>query len=223
MSASIAEVLAELRELIGTLDEAAGLASRAQVDAREAYGAYREAGTGSRRPDIVRAQVDARTAAEKAGKTARLLAEAASAFAEYVDVIAPGTVPPRHSAPEAMPSGEGLVEDASHARTPLHRYLAKAGVDADDTQEGIASTATNLAAGVGAAKRVLRDQHGPFGSTTTTPRTPTENPESTPGTTVGEATSAVFFSVLAAAVAAKAVKAHLSKRHEQEHDVEHEK
>jgi hypothetical protein len=222
MSDLISEVLAELRELIGTVDEAAMLALRAQADAQEAYSAYREAGTGSKRPDIARAQVDSRTAAEKAGKTARLLAEAASAFADYVNVIACGTVPPRHSAPDAAPTGEGLAAVAPSLRSRLQRYLAKAGVDADDSQEGLATTATSLAAGATSAKRVLRDQHGPFGTTTTTPRTPTEDTESKPGTKVGEATSALYFSVLAAAVAAKAVKTHLDKRHDKERDVDHE-
>lgn len=57
MSGLIGEVLAELRELIGVIDAAAVRASRAQVDAQEAFEAYREAGTGSKRPGIVKAQV----------------------------------------------------------------------------------------------------------------------------------------------------------------------
>lgn len=50
MSDLISEVLAELRELIGVVDSAATLALRAQIDAQEAFAAYREASDGSKRP-----------------------------------------------------------------------------------------------------------------------------------------------------------------------------
>lgn len=150
---------------------------------------------------------------------ARLLAEAASAFVDYLNVIAPGTAPIRYSAPEATPSGERLVEDATSRRSRLARYLVKAGSDADDTQEGLATTASNVAAGATSATHFLRDQHGPFGTTTTTPRAPTEGSNAKPAGAVGDATSAVFFSVLASIVAVKAAKSHLDKRHDKEPDV----
>ena len=135
-------------------------------------------------------------------------------------MIAPGTVPARHSAPEASPEGERLATDAPSRRSRLDRYLTKAGVDADDTQEGLATTATNLGAGATDAKHVLRDQHRPSGTITTTSHAPTEDADVRPGTKIGDATSAVFFSVLAAAVAVKAVKTHLDKRHDKEPDVD---
>jgi hypothetical protein len=85
---------------------------RAQERAEEAYVAYREAGTGSSHPQIRKTVADARTAGEKAGEIARLLAEAANAYADHVNIIAPGTVPARSSASGAMSSGEEILSQA---------------------------------------------------------------------------------------------------------------
>lgn len=148
MTDALGEVLAHLRQLIGVADEAAVLAQRAQADAQEAQDAYVEAGIGSSRPDIRKANADARTAAEKAGKTARLLAEAASAFTDYINIIVPGTVSARHSAPEAMPTGERLAEEAGDLGSEFEAFVAGMGVDADGKQEAVATTATNIGKGV---------------------------------------------------------------------------
>jgi hypothetical protein len=222
MSDPLGEVLAEFRELIGVIDQASVLAQRAQADAQEAHGAYREAGTGSKRPDITRAQVDARTAAEKAGKTARLLAEAANAFADYVNIIAPGTAPARYSDPEATPSGESLAAETSSRRSRLESLLAAMSVDADDKQEAVTTVTADLASGARIAFRDISHAHGPRGAVTATPPREGDPSDAMPGTAVGEFASAVMFSALAVAVATKGVRDRLSHRHEEEQEVDHQ-
>ncbi|MEN3608240.1 hypothetical protein AAH979_01705 [Plantactinospora sp. ZYX-F-223] len=106
---SIGDVVAGFRTVIGIIDEAAVTAKRAAENARQAQAEYTEASHGTDDRSMRKAVVDTRTAAEKAGKTARLLSEAAEHFTTYVNIIAPGTVPPRSSAPEATPGGDKLA------------------------------------------------------------------------------------------------------------------
>jgi hypothetical protein len=145
MSSTIQEVLQQLRAVIGELDQAAVTASAAQEDARRAYSFFDEAATGSAHPQMNIARQEANIAAAKAGKVARLLAEAATAFADYVNQVAPGAVPSRASAPEALPSGEQLSEPS--ARGPLMKRLAgklAATPNADDGLEGISTIGNNV-------------------------------------------------------------------------------
>lgn len=216
MSSLLAEVMAEMLELISSIDEASILAKRAQADAEEAQAAYHEAGTGTQHPAIKKSEVNARTAAEKAGKTARLLGEAANAFTDYLNVIAPGIVPVRQSTPGAMPTGKDLADEASSQESRLDRFLGEIGDTADDDQEGIATTATNVAGGIQAALRIVFGEHGPHGAVTVTGETNLPDADSKPGTTVGEATSAVLYSALAVAAVVRSISYRLSKRHEDE-------
>lgn len=84
--------------------------------------------------------VDSRTAAQKAGKTARLLAEAGNAFTEYINTIAPGTVPAGYSVPETMPDGEALLTEAAErgrrADVAWRKQVQKAG-DGKDSLENL--------------------------------------------------------------------------------------
>lgn len=104
----MSEVVAQLRELITEIDKTAVMAMSAQEKAREACGSYQEAATGTDHPEMRSAVADARTAGEKAGKVARLLAEAANAFSDYLNEIAPGSAPSRRHAADVMPTGEDL-------------------------------------------------------------------------------------------------------------------
>ncbi len=117
-SSPMEEVIAQFRKLLGVIDETAVNAKRAQEDAERARSAYVEASRGTSDQLMGKAVVNSRTAAEKAGKTARLLSEAADHFATYINIIAPGTVPPRMSAPEATPSGEQVAEEATQSLNP---------------------------------------------------------------------------------------------------------
>jgi hypothetical protein len=92
---SIAQIVSHFRELVGIIDQAVIAATRAQEDAHQAQIAYTEATRGSSNREARQAVVQSRTAVEKAGKTARLLAEASNHFTSYINIIAPGTVPDR--------------------------------------------------------------------------------------------------------------------------------
>src|SRR5262245_25307636 len=105
MTSVLQEVLAELRELLTAIDAAAVEAKHAQSDAIEAAGNYQQAAKGTDHPDMDQAIVNTQAAANKAFTTAELLAKAANAFADYINTIAPGTVPARYSAPDATPDG----------------------------------------------------------------------------------------------------------------------
>jgi hypothetical protein len=110
MSGTLAEVLQQLQEVVGRLDKAAVSAKGAEVDAQRASTLFGKAATGSTYPSGYIARQEAHTAADKAGKVGRLLSEAATAFAEYVSHIAPGTGVARVSASNSMPSGKQLLE-----------------------------------------------------------------------------------------------------------------
>jgi hypothetical protein len=101
--------------------------------------------------------------------------------------------------------------------------FARIGETASDDQEALATTAANMTAGVQAAIRDIRDDHGPHGTITVTGEGHLPEPESRPGTQVGEATTAVLYSAIAVAAIVKSIRSHLSKRHEEEHEVEPEK
>jgi hypothetical protein len=112
MTSALAEILAEIRDLVDNIDAAAVTALRAQERARRASAAYGQAATGTDHPQMKSALANARMAGEKAGKTARLLAEAANAYTEYANTISPGAFPVRQTSATALPSGEELVVQA---------------------------------------------------------------------------------------------------------------
>jgi hypothetical protein len=145
MSSTLQEVIQQLNEIIAELDQAAVTASAAQADARRAFVFFDEAATGSADPYMNIARQEANIAAAKAGKVARFLAEAATAFGDYANTIAPGSAASRGSASRALPSGEHLGKP--RARGPLMRRLAAkltTTPNADDGLEGISTIANNI-------------------------------------------------------------------------------
>jgi hypothetical protein len=114
---SIAQILAHFRDLVESVDQAVINAARAQEDAEQAHRVHVETAGSTSDSQMRHAIVQARTAAEKAGKTSRLLAEAAGHFTNYINIIAPGTVPDRVSAPEATPTGERITSEAGERAT----------------------------------------------------------------------------------------------------------
>jgi hypothetical protein len=214
MSASVADVLAQLRELLGVIDQAAVAALRVQTDARHAQTAYQEVGTGTANTDINQAITLTRAAGEKAGRVAQLLAAAATAYADYINTIAPGTAPTRHSAPEAMPTGEELLAGAGERNSRFDSWLRRTSGRADDVQDGLSETTKNVSDGtkaIGEAVRHRIDPH-PSGQATTTGShheevRPADNPANAP-----QDAGALVVSAVALTVAGKAIKNYWKKR-----------
>jgi hypothetical protein len=118
MTATIGEVVAQMRVVIEQLDSAVITCSRAQRDASQAETRYRDAGGGGGHPRLREAMAESRIAGDKAGKAARLLAEATNHFSTYLNIIAPGSVPDRRPSEAALPSGERINREAE-TRAPL--------------------------------------------------------------------------------------------------------
>jgi hypothetical protein len=143
MTSDMRDVVERLRALIAAIDRAVGATARAQRDAEQAHAALDATAPENRNPKMARAIADIRTAKEKTGKTARLLAEAANAFADYTNVIAPGTLPAQVSNGGADPLGAQIVEDTAARQGSFLERLAK---KADDVQDAV-TEGTKTAAG----------------------------------------------------------------------------
>ena len=135
MTGSVEDLLAGMRSLLVAIDNAAVSATRAQADAQQAQGRYQQAATGTAHPVLVRAVAAARTAAEKAGRTARLLAKSADAYTAYVNKIAPGAAGAMRPVPGAMPDGGELTE--THSREPKWRRLVNKVKETESADDGI--------------------------------------------------------------------------------------
>ncbi|MFC4110331.1 hypothetical protein [Micromonospora zhanjiangensis] len=173
------EVLARLKSAIEQLDTAAITAARSEADARQAETHYREAGGGSDHPAVRGAVSESITAAEKAGKVARLLAETSGHLTAYVNTIVPGAAPTRKATDSAQPTGEELVSDtvSRTSTTPgIESYLNRLTRKADDLKDH-AENATNT---VQTFLQSLRDRHGPSGSQSTGTTVPTAPPVQPP-------------------------------------------
>lgn len=209
MTEPLVEVLGQLRDLLGKIDDAAVRALHAQADAQEAHAAYREAATGTRHPQMTRALVDARTAGEKAGKTARLLAEAGNAFADYISKIAPGTVPERRSVASAMPGGKVLLDESEDRGRRADAFWRKQVKKADDGQDSLENAEKGARAFAGHHKR-LPDAPSATGTSTGTPVVARQDD----GMQVDNPIAAVAMALAATAVAVKAFSNHKKKRRE---------
>jgi hypothetical protein len=83
MSGTVAEVIAQLAQASTGLTSAAATALRAQQDAIEAHQALNKASTGTAAPAVTNATTEWKTAADKAGKVARLFLQAAAHLNAY--------------------------------------------------------------------------------------------------------------------------------------------
>ncbi|MEO3926029.1 hypothetical protein ABGB07_19480 [Micromonosporaceae bacterium B7E4] len=210
---SVGDVVARFRTVLGIIDEAAVGAARAQKEAEQARAAYTEVSQGTADQLMRKAVADSRTAAEKAGKTARLLSEAAEHFSTYVNIIAPGTVPPRSSAPEAIPEGERVVSDAMARRRRATGFLDRAASRADDIKDGATETAKAVEEGTKIALKQIKGDRPPTGSApsstaTTAPSKPT--PAHSPP--AHEAVAALVVTALGAALVGRAGIDYIKKR-----------
>jgi hypothetical protein len=212
MSASLGEVVAQLRAVVTSMDEAVAVAFRAQVDAKQACACYVEAAVGTRHPTIRRAISDSRTGWEKAAKTARLLAEAANALTEYVNIVVSGSVPPGVASPDAMPSGEALLAEAEERESraaKFHRKGTEAIGDQDETMARYEESSRDIVAR-------LKGQHG-SGGTQATVGTPQGKAvfKPAPADTLNPVT-AVILAAAGAGLAARGIAKKIKKSREWE-------
>jgi hypothetical protein len=208
MNASVGQIVQQLHTVITAADQAAVQAARAGTDALIAHTAYTKVGQGSNHPKLHQAVADARTAADKLGKVARLLADAADAFTDYVNAIAPGTAIARKALPTSTVSGEQLLDDterrASRAAAAWRRQITKA----DDGQDSISSTED-------AARNILRGYKkmpDAPGSGTSNTQLPVWKPADRPH--VDNPITAVAMATAAMAVAVRGLWNTMKKRRE---------
>ncbi|WP_327033755.1 hypothetical protein [Micromonospora ureilytica] len=136
---SVGDVVAHLLAIRANLDSAAVTASRAQADAEQALAHLSEVRRGGNNQLLAAAAADAEVARDKAGRYARLLADAARHISAYVNVIAPGAAPIDQSVDAAVPSGERLVTEAE-ARGGKAEILWRRQVQrVDDTEDALKS------------------------------------------------------------------------------------
>lgn len=162
MSASIAEVVARLLKVRDQLAKAGVTALRAETDANEAYSRYEEASRGSAHRDIRAAVTNIQTAAQKSGKVARLLREAETHLAEFINTIAPGSTP---DPPDVMPTGEELVAEAEARESRANRYFRKAVEAAANNEDGAKKAEQVITEAVSLIKGRIRpgDTHASVG------------------------------------------------------------
>ncbi|WP_326550350.1 hypothetical protein [Micromonospora sp. NBC_01813] len=105
---SVGDVIGQLVQILSDLDGAAVEASNAQQTAAEGLKHYKTATTGADSIHAAAMLSEASEAVAKSGKVARLIAEATTEIASYMNHIAPGSVPDRSSGTGGMPTGEIL-------------------------------------------------------------------------------------------------------------------
>jgi hypothetical protein len=136
MSGTVAEVIAQLAQASTGLTSAAATALRAQQDAIEAHQALTKASTGTAAPAVTNATTEWKTAADKAGKVARLFLQAAAHLNAYSNVIAPGSAPTEVAI--TGPTGEELLADTtrrSEARRGAGSFANRLARQTEDLQD----------------------------------------------------------------------------------------
>ncbi|MET8257529.1 hypothetical protein ACFYPG_13715 [Micromonospora sp. NPDC005553] len=137
---SVGEVVAHLVAIRANLDSAAVTASRAQADAEQALAHLAEVRRGGTNQRLADAAADAEVARDKAGRYARLLADAARHISAYVNVIAPGVAPIEPSVDASAPSGERLVTEAEARGSKADILWRRQVQKADDTEDALKSS-----------------------------------------------------------------------------------
>lgn len=169
MSGTVADVIAQLAQASTGLSSAAATALRAQQDAIEAHQALTKASTGTTAPAVTNATAEWKTAADKAGKVARLLLQAAAHLNAYSNVIAPGSAPTEVSI--TGPTGEELLADTtrrSEARQGAGSFFNKMARKAEDVQD----TGKSMVKAGQEAIRIVGGPRGPAGTQTSHTGTP---------------------------------------------------
>ncbi|MFF0234323.1 hypothetical protein [Micromonospora sp. NPDC005254] len=172
MSSLLAQVVAQLKSTIERLDAVALQADRAAADVAEGSARYADVGRGTDHPKLRAAVSQSRAGADKAHRLARLSSDAARNIADFLNAIAPGSVPQSTAAATGPPSGEDLLAD--NDRRDLARAKARGWVNrslrkADDLQEHAANATDKTQKLI----KVLTNPKGPSGTQSTVTGTPT--------------------------------------------------
>lgn len=217
MSGSAGEVVALLRQAIEHLDRAAATAMRAQADADQAHARYAEAARGTNHSRIRQATDESRTASEKAGKVARLLAEAATHLANYSNLIDPGSGPVRLASDQAKPSGEELVQEAERRARRADAAWRKQVRQAGDTED----TLKNAESGGRAVFNHFKRQPKPPGGTSAGTTAPLPEP-ALERPNLDHPVTAVVMAAGALAVATKSIWNHFRNRQPRKRNDDHQ-
>ncbi|TDB69700.1 MULTISPECIES: hypothetical protein [unclassified Micromonospora] len=209
----VGEAVAQLLAIRERLDEAAVTALRAQAEAEQAFAHVAEVRGGSSDQPLKAAVADIEVARDKAGRYARLLADAARHISAYVNVLAPGAAPSEVPAENAAPSGERLVTEAEargrRADIAWRRQVQKA----DDTEDSLKNAETSAKEVFKFLKQQHRDQGG-----TATGTTPQQHAPAQERPQVDNPVTAAVMAAGALAVVAKAVWNHGRDRRARKRD-----
>ena len=213
MTGPLDQVIAQLTAAIEKLDTAAITAVRAQADAQQAHTHYTDAGRGSNHPAIQAAQTESTTAAAKAGKVARLLAETSTHLTAYGNTIAPGTIQAGRSAETATPTGEQLVSEAERRGRRADIAWRKQAKNAEGIEGNLQKAEDGAKDVIGFIKHKL----APTGATSTgtvagPPPPPPDRPQ------IDHPVTAVVMAAGALALVARSVWNHGKTRQARKHD-----
>jgi hypothetical protein len=212
MTASVADIVAQLLQVRERLAAAAVTTMRAQADAEHAHGRYSEAGSGTEHPQIREAITDIRTASDKAARAARLLNEARSHLTKYLNKIAPGSANDSDVSDAEMPSGERLLSEAERRGRKADIIWRKQVKKAEDTE----STLKQVEDGGKAVFSYFRQQQNP--GTTSAGTSPPKPPPPQDRPQVDNPITAAIMATGAVAVAAKAAWNHIRKQRERKRE-----
>jgi hypothetical protein len=212
MSGPLDVVIARLKAAIEKLDTATITATRAQADAQQAHTHYADAGRGSTHPAIEGAKMESTTAAEKAGKVGRLLAETSTHLTAYVNTIAPGSISTGQSG-AAMPSGEQLVSEAERRGRRADIAWRKQVKKAEDIEGNLQKAEDGAKEVIGFIKQKMSP---PGGTSTGTVAEPPALPPDRPQ--IDHPVTAAVMAAGALAVVARSVWNHGKTRRARKHD-----
>lgn len=136
MAGTVDEVIAQLARASAGLSSAAATALRAQQEVIDAHQALSGASVGASAHGVTDATAEWETAADKAGKVARLLMEAVRHLNAYANRIAPGSAPDEPTL--TGPTGEELLADTtkrSEAQRNVGGFLGRLARKSDDVQD----------------------------------------------------------------------------------------
>jgi hypothetical protein len=207
---SIGDVVGQFRRLLDVIDEAALHAKHSQSEAEQAHSGYARTSAGTSDRLMRQAVVASRTAAEKAGKTARLLSGAAAHFTTYVNIIAPGAIPTGASSPAAVPSGDQVVRETLNRQDRMSSFMRKSADKIDDLKDSTKATAKAAEQGTKIVLQVIkRDPPSAAAkptspSTSAAPSTATARSTVDHSVTVPDAVSAVTVTLIGAALVGRA-------------------
>lgn len=211
---SVGTVVTQFQQALDLMDQAAVSAKQAQEQAQQAKTVYAEASRGTANRAMREAVTNSGTAADKAGKTARLLSEAAEHLTNYINIIAPGSVAARASSSGGMPDGARMVDEAMARRRRASSFLDRAARRADDVQDAASEATKVVGEGTKAALKAIKGDHGPGSSGSTSTTTSSIKPASTQPVTAHDTVSALTVSLLAAALVGRSAIDYIKRRHD---------